>query len=375
MSVYPAPTENLPVFNRSVFKTNEFDTTYLKISAQSNEIMNGFNILGVEDVVFNDGTTQNTAYPGGLVPGAIALENVLADGDNALGQDIINLGTLNFADDTNQITAYTGSTIVPALQFNNLTNKQFVNDTRLEDFDCDTGNSAFAGQTIVFNKTGSGPYSYYTGAYASDVIDGMPGRRGILQLASGGSSGQECILLTDVIYTIANITSVRFGFNPLGNEDLATLGRTPAGNIYQLLGLSQTAQQTGTATTQSIIWRLASGSGTIPDWQFVMNNVVLYTLAMADPTGSWCSVSIDITSTSPGVYSVQSTFSNFTTGVVETTATYPLPVGFLTAPNTLGILMLSGTNNSTTKYLAVDYAQITQNLYNVGGGIDGTLYR
>jgi hypothetical protein len=327
----------------------------------------------------NDSTTKipttawvQTAIDGRAPP---TLSAVLTSGTDASGQSITNLGTLNFSDATNQTTAYTGSTIVPALQATNITNKEFVYNTRLEDFDCDTGSTQFAGQVIVFNETGPGAYTPYTGTYASDVIGGMTGRRGVLQLTSGGSSGNETMLLTDIVYTIANITSVRYGFNPLGNENLATLGRTPAGNIIQLLGLSATAQQAGSASTQSIIWRLSSGSATPAVWNFVMNNVVFYTLAMADPTGSWCSVSIDITEPTAGNYFVQSTFSNFTTGVVETTATYPLPVGFLTAPNTIGLHITCGTNNNTAKFLAVDYVQLTQNLYNIGGGIDGTLYR
>jgi hypothetical protein len=102
---YPPPTENLPIFNRKVFTGVEYDGRYLKIDADTNLLMNGNNITGVENLGFEDGTIQDTAFTG-LEPGAISLGNVLADGDNALGQDITNLGTLNFSNGTNQITAY-----------------------------------------------------------------------------------------------------------------------------------------------------------------------------------------------------------------------------------------------------------------------------
>jgi len=102
---YPPPTENLPIFNRKVFTGVEYDGRYLKIDADTNLLMNGNNITGVENLGFEDGTIQETAFTG-LEPGSISLENVLADGDNAFGQDILNLGTLNFSNGTNQITAY-----------------------------------------------------------------------------------------------------------------------------------------------------------------------------------------------------------------------------------------------------------------------------
>ena len=105
MATYPPPTEDLPIFNKNVFAGVEYDGRYLKIEADTNEFMNGNNITGVGTLGFNDGTNQTTAFTG-LAPGSIALGNVLADGEDALGQDINNLGTLNFSNGTNQTTAY-----------------------------------------------------------------------------------------------------------------------------------------------------------------------------------------------------------------------------------------------------------------------------
>jgi hypothetical protein len=105
MATYPPPTENLPIFNKVVFAGVEYDGRYLKIEADTNLFMNGGDIDGVQTLGFEDGTFQTTAFTGNE-PGAIALSNVLIDGDDALGNDITNLGTLNFSNGTNQTTAY-----------------------------------------------------------------------------------------------------------------------------------------------------------------------------------------------------------------------------------------------------------------------------
>jgi microcystin-dependent protein len=99
MSVYPPPTENLPIFNRVVFTSpvlteGEADGRYLKLEAQSNEDMNNKGILDINRLVFNDGTTQTTAFTGavaGAVPvgaifpfagaGAIPTGYLLCNGD------------------------------------------------------------------------------------------------------------------------------------------------------------------------------------------------------------------------------------------------------------------------------------------------------
>jgi microcystin-dependent protein len=81
MSVYPPPTENLPIFNRVVFTSpvlteGEADGRYLKLEAQSNEDMNNKGILDINRLVFNDGTTQTTAYTG-VVAGGVPIGSIL----------------------------------------------------------------------------------------------------------------------------------------------------------------------------------------------------------------------------------------------------------------------------------------------------------
>lgn len=144
MSVYPPPTENLPIFNKLVFQGVEYDGRYLKIEADTNLFMNGNNIDGVASLGFEDGTTQTTAFTG-LVPGSIALSNVLADGDDALGQDITNLGTLNFSDGTNQTTAYNNTITIQNSNTNSVFYPVFVDGNGLQkDLLADTTTAPFS---------------------------------------------------------------------------------------------------------------------------------------------------------------------------------------------------------------------------------------
>jgi hypothetical protein len=250
---------------------------------------------------------------------------------------------------------------------NQLVNKSFVYNTILEDFDVNPPSATIAGTKIEFTETGVGVMLFYTGNFSSDIISGVIGRRGLYQIRSGGSTFDDAKVISDIIYSIANIKKVTFGFIPLGNEGFATEGRAPAGNIFQLIGLSATSQTLGQATTQSIIWRLASNSATIPTWEFVLNNVVQYTSTLGELTGKWCRVSFDITF--DGVnYSVQSTLTNLTDGTTETTAVYPLTTGYIFTPNSIGLYFSSRTNNNTNKYLGIDYCELQQNLYDIGGG-------
>lgn len=405
MSVYPPPSETLPIFNKNVFQSVEFDTRYLKINADTNLTMNGNDILGVQNLGFEDGTIQETAYTG-LEPGAIALGNVLADGDDALGQNINNLGTLNFSNGTNQTTAFdntititdtnTSGTYYPVfvsgtgLQIDlradasitpltisipspinptDIVDKQFIYNTILEDFNADTASNSLFGQKIVFNETGTGSVNYYLGAFSAPLVAGAFGRAGILQMNSGGSGGNETMLLTDTIYSISNIEQIVVGFIPLGQASF-TGTPVPQGDILQHFGISATAQQTGNATTNSILWRLNSTTGTPPTWEFVINNVVQYTSVLGDLTGKWCRATFDITEPTAGNYSVSTTLVNLTDGTTETTSVFPLVAGdFLDfAPQTQGLLIVSGTDNGTNKFFGVDYIQLKQKLYNIGGG-------
>jgi hypothetical protein len=403
---YPPPTENLPIFNRKVFTGVEYDGRYLKIDADTNLLMNANNITGVENLGFEDGTIQETAFTG-VEPGAISLGNVLADGDNALGQDILNLGTLNFSNGTNQITAYdntititetdtnasffpvftSGSGLQLDLRTDTLTNPITINPSNgsistttfigdligntiiLEDFNADTTLSGVIGQNIVFNETGSGVTNYYIGSFNASFVDGVVGRSGFIQLQSGSSSGNESLLLTDTIYSISNIQQLVFGFIQLGEANFSST-ITPTGNIMNHFGISATPQQTGNFPTNSILWRYSSTTATIPTWEFVINDVVQYTSGLGDLTGKWCRATFDITEPTAGNYSVTTTLVNLTDGTTETTSTFPLVAEDFSnfAPQTLGIIIVVGTDNGRNKYFGVDYVQLKQKLNLIGGG-------
>ncbi len=287
--------------------------------------------------------------------------------DNGLG----NVGSIGLDTSNNLVINNVGGGRIECplepVSANDIVNKTFVYNTTLEDFDADTNDNTIVGTNIVFTETGSGVVLYYTGNFSSEIINGTIGRRGLLQVRSGGSAGTDAKVLSDVIYSLANIKKLTFGFIPLGTETFAAEGRTPIGNIFQILGLSAIRQTTGQTTTQSVIWRLASGSATIPTWEFVMNNVVQYTSVLGELTGKWCRVSFDITF--DGVdYLVQSTLTNLTDGTTETTAVYPLTTGYEFTPNSIGLYFSTRTSDNNQKFLGVDYCELQQNLYNIGGG-------
>jgi len=280
------------------------------------------------------------------------LDAVLTAGDDAGGLNITNLNDV-------ALTTINGTVYPPPTS----------SDTILEDFNADTANGNIFGQKIVFNKSGSGSTIYYQGAFSAPLVAGAVGRSGLIQLNSGGSSGQETMLLTDTIYSISTIEQIIVGFIPLGQATF--LGTpSPQGNIAQHFGISATLQQTGNANTNSILWRLNSTTGTPPTWEFVINNVVQYTSVLGDLNGKWCRATFDITEPTAGNYSVSTTLVNLSDGTTETTSAFPLVAGDFSdfAPQTQGLLIVSGTDNGTNKYFGVDYVQLKQNLFQIGGG-------
>ena len=294
------------------------------------------------------------------IPSVIDLDTTLTTGNNAGANDIDmnNQDILNV--DNIDLTTINGSAYPPTTSSAN---------TTLEDFDTDTNTASTLGFNIRFNETGSGSSTYFTASNLSaPYVAGAVGRVGLIQLNSGGSSGQETMLFTDTIYSIANIEQVIIGFIPLGNANFTSTGGS-ASNVRQHFGISATTQQVGNATTNSILWRL-EGGGFIPTWEFVINNVVQYTTTLGDLTGKWCRATFDITEPSAGNYSVSTTLVNLTDGTTETTSAFPLVSADFSnfAPQTQRLLMVSGTQNSNNKYFGVDYVQTKLKLYPIGGG-------
>lgn len=257
------------------------------------------------------------------------------------------------------------------------------NNITTEDFDTDTGSVAFIGNNITFNETGTGVSAYYSGVIEPDILTGSLYRRGLIQMNSGSNNPSATVLLTDLIYSYANISKLTFGIIPHTNENLATQGNVPAGNITQYVGLSSTASSLGNSTSNSVIWRMTSSGAGIPSWQFVINNVVQYTLTITPThmTDKWSRAEININYGGSTTATVSGTWYNLTDGTSETTGTYTITAGTgfpnpLTTPNTIGIVMASYANNATNKYLGVDYVELQQpNLLPIGSGTTETTGR
>jgi hypothetical protein len=184
------------------------------------------------------------------------------------------------------------------------------------------------------------------------------------------------------MFSYANISKVSFGIMPHGNANLST-ATTPAGFIVQQIGITSATSATGVQTSNTVMWRLSSSSATIPTWQFVINNVVQFTLTLAngDMTAKWCRAEINVVYGGATTANVSGTWYNLTDGTSEATGTYVITqgVGFpnpLTTPNTVGLVMGSQTSNAVAKYLGVDYVELQQvNLLPVGSGTTETTGR
>jgi hypothetical protein len=272
------------------------------------------------------------------------------------------------------------------LQYNSTTSEVIafpnVQDVMMEDFDMFETTSGFTGSVLSFAETGSGNTTYFNGTYEAAILNGSLYRRGAVQLFSGTSSGFSTQNLTDLLFSYANISKVTFGIVPHGNQNLST-ATVAAGNIVQQLGITSSNSGTGTQTSNTVIWRLSSASATIPTWQFVINNVVQYTLTITpgDMTAKWCRAEIAVVYGGGSTATVTGTWYNLTDGTSETTGTYTITAGTgfpspLTTPNTVGIVMGSYTANATAKYMGVDYVELQQvPLLPVGSGTTETTGR
>ena len=279
------------------------------------------------------------------------------------------------------------STISPYnLQYDSTTDEvvSFLNNNNIimEDFGADGGNAAVIGNDIPFAESGTGSTTFYTGTIEPAILNGSLYRKGIVQLNSGTGNPGSSMMISDIMFSYANVSKITFGLVPHGNQALGT-ATAAAGNIIQTFGLTSAATTNGTNTSNTVMWRLSSASATIPSWQFVINNVVQDTLVITptDMTAKWCRVEIDIVYGGGSTATVSSTWYNLTDGTSETTGPYTITAGTgfpnpLTTPNTAGIQICSFSSNATAKYLGVDYVEVQQpNLYPVGSGTTDTTGR
>lgn len=254
--------------------------------------------------------------------------------------------------------------------------KQYTDMVLLEDFYSSANyyTATLMGATIPFNRATAsvGAAALYTGAYSAAYTgtNGALGRRGILQITSGASAGNNIALLSELNLSLLLMKKLTFGLIPGANESASSATPTSgAGNLTQYFGISATtAVVNASQTANTIIWRLISTSSTIPVWAFVVNNVVQYTLPLAtggpgSMTQKWSRIEFDITPLNilATSFKVNSTWYDLTSGVSYNTGDIVLDgIGTWTgySAQVLGITMSNYTANATNKYLYIDYVQL-----------------
>ena len=243
---------------------------------------------------------------------------------------------------------------------NQLVNKLYTDQRITHSYFTDF-NSADGGD-FTWNSSGAGSSSIFNGTFDATLATVGLQRSGLLNLNSSATSGNNVYYQSaNASWNAKNIKSITFGLIPLGNGSLTTVG-TDAGNINQAFGIASGVSAGDTQAT-SIIWRISSGSASIPTWTLVENNVVKETLSGANLTGGltnkWCRASIVFTNNGSNFYGV---FTNLTDNVSYTTATFST-----TTPNTFcSIYLHSGTANNTAKQIAFDYCLVENNCLDVG---------
>ena len=324
-------------------------------------------ILGYT-LAYSSGTVENLSFP--LPPFILQANPLTSTG-------------LEWQISQSTLDPYAG-TGINNLSYDPLTKRLFqaeLNANFFEDFWINifgTSTTEF-GQTLVFNETGTGVSSRFNGVIKPAAITGSLGRRGFIQINSGGTAGNSSFLKTPNEIAISTIKKVTFGILCSANENLAT-NATAAGNIQQAVGITAATNATNVQTTDTIIWRLSSNSGTLPGWQFIINNTLQYSLVMT-PIGqsdSWVTCGFEILNMNltNNTFQVRGFWKNMGTGVSEFTPIISCGVGAagnlanfptnLQDANEVGLYAMSGTNNATNKYLGVDYVFLeSQNLFQV----------
>ena len=265
-----------------------------------------------------------------------------------------------------------------------ITSSQSNDATIFEDFVSNTSAAGDVGSALIFFETGPGTTSIFQGIFKAALAVGSYGRRGVLQMTSGGGANDATFLKTPNIFSINTLTKVEFGIVPTGSNNLANAS-VAAGNIQQAVGITAATSLTNTQTTDTILWRLSSTSGTVPSWVFVINNQVQFTLTTdTNATNNWVRCGFTITPNQPAnTFEVQGFWYNLTVGTLETTpvitcgAGQPAPLNAFSADireaNQFGIYAACGTEASANKYMGLDYVLLNQaNLYPLLGTTEAT---
>lgn len=321
---------------------------------------------------------------------AVAIGNRAGQTNQTAGSIAINASgvALNPTTAGLYIDPIRNGTGLETLSYNSTTHEIFTsqsNDaTIFEDFVSSTSGAGDVGSALIFFETGSGVSAVFSGIFKAALAVGSYGRRGVIQLNSGGAANDATFLKTPNIFSINTLTKVEFGIVPSGNNNLATASAA-VGTIRQAVGITTATNLANTQATDTILWRLSSTTATIPSWQFVINNAVQYTLLNdTNATNNWVRCGFTIVPNQPAnTFQVQGFWYNLTAGTLETSpvitcgAAQPAPLNAFSADireaNQFGIYVMTGTEAAANRYLGLDYVLLNQaNLYPLLGTNEAT---
>lgn len=321
---------------------------------------------------------------------AIAIGNLAGQTNQTAGSIVINAtgAALNTTAAGLYIDPIRNGTGLETLSYNSTTHEIFTsqsNDaTIFEDFVANTSAAGDVGSNLIMFETGAGTSAVYTGVIKAAIAVGSYGRRGIVQLNSGGTANDATFLKTPNIFSIFTLSKVEFGIVPSGNANLSTAS-TAVGTIQQAVGITGATTLGNNQTNDTILWRLSSTTATVPSWQFVINNSVRFTLTTnTNATNNWVRCGFTIVPNQPAnTFQVQGFWYNLTAGTLETSpvvlcgAGQPAPLNAFSADireaNQFGIYAACGTEANANRFLGLDYVLLNQaNLYPLLGTNEAT---
>jgi len=157
-----------------------------------------------------------------------------------------------------------------------------------EDFYHATGSTSFC-EIIPFSTGGAGTANIFGGAYDATLQTVGERRLGMLFLNSTGGADAEINLFSDNTYRFPMMSSITYGFIPLGTSTLASaVGRADQLQISMGLGFIVSAGISGTFpfyTGTGVYWRLTATTSTAVNWSLYEDNVIQSTLSGTGLTG------------------------------------------------------------------------------------------
>jgi len=254
----------------------------------------------------------------------------------------------------------------------NLEAKQIVVSvpSYFEDFYHSTSSTSF-GEIIPFSTGGAGTANIFGGLYDATLQTVGERRLGVLFLNSTGGGDAEINLFSDNTYRFPMISSITYGFIPLGssNFSLTSGSRTDQVQISMGLGFIVSA---GIApafpfyTGTGVYWRLTATASSAVNWSLYEDNVIQQTISgtglTGQLTGKWLRCKISFYNNGANYFGE---FWNLTDSAYFRTNNFTT-----NAPNAqtnMELFFSVGTDNATTKTMGVDYCAVEMNTLPLGG--------